>query len=160
MKTENKNVEFAYKVGELSGKVMDYLALAELSDRPAGCDGVRGAARRFLGDESQEEFVASRLRLNLWRVCGALGGWGATTDFSGSTELRMALRLDAGADADLRDRLSAAVADWICMATAREACSLILADDRRACELEDMAEVARQRVMMTLCAAETLMKAG
>lgn len=158
MGMENFRIALSYTIDELKDQVMNHLAVRELAQRPVDTAGPQG--RCFVGDEAQDEFVSSHLRLNLWRVCCALSGWNATTDFNSENELCVELSLGYALSKGNCTCLGSAVRDWICYAAACEAAIVIFGDESSGRILGEYAEMAHQRVNMMLCASQMLMRAS
>lgn len=156
MEGKNYRISFAFPCRELVENVMKHLSMRELAARHPSA--TQGLARRFTGSEREEEYVESRLHTAAWRVCSALGGWNATTDFDVTDEIGISLNVGYAAPAEQLTLLAECVRDWICCIVAHETAEAVL-DDSDATDLAEDASLAQQRVMMMLCAADTLRKA-
>ena len=148
----NYKITLTYQAEDLKEEVLDSLALHEISQT----ESKSADKLRYIGDERQDEFVDSHVRLAVWQVCASLSGWKATTDFSASKFLHLNLFLSYPFNEDKRGLLQMAVRDWIISLVKQRAVTAMTSDALLLARSEGETLAATQRVMMLLCAADTL----
>lgn len=148
-------IALTFTFDELKEQVLSRLSVREISE----C-GPQAEGRHFIGDERQEDFVDAYLRLSAWSVCAALSGWQATTDFNAEEKLTVNLTVPAHYDEAQGMNLGRTIRDWICGDVYRRALQVMASDDKETERALHEVEMARQRAMMLLCAADTLRRVG
>lgn len=161
MKNDNYRIALAFNNTELTERVMNYLGICELAERPADADTKASELkRRFTADERQQEFVESRLRLAAWHISSSLAGWRASTDFDADDEVCISIALGYPYGSSECGLLGAMMRDWICLRVAREASLALFNDLDKADRLVEQEDDVRQRVLMFLCAADVMRRAS
>lgn len=155
MDSNNYRIALSFPIAELSDRVLSLLAAHEIS-----CTSSSDDKCHYIGDERQEEFVEANVRLCAWHVCSALSGWNATTEFDSENHVAISLTPGIPSDARRNTLLGENVRDWICADVALRALRVMTADKTLVEAAEEMADVARQRTLMMLCASDMLRKVG
>lgn len=161
MEKESYRTSLVFSHGELTRRVMGYLGIRELAERPADAF-IKAASigRRFLADSHQREFIESRLRLAAWHVSSALAGWKAATEFDTDDEISISITLGYPYSPAECTLLGEMVRDWICLRVSREVSLAVFCDKDEAEALSEREDDTRQRVLMFLCAADVMRRAG
>ncbi len=152
MNPNNYKIALAFPLEEMKNHILDLLATREISTQHDA------SSTHYIGDERQDEFVDVHLRLAAWRVCAALSGWEATTEFDAADTITINLSLGTPADAARSTMLAEAVRDWICSTVAHLALQIMTGADKPESSMKDAGETAKQRVLMMLCASDMLRK--
>lgn len=155
MNMNDNKMTLCFSFEELKQKVLDTLSVAEIS-QSANFD----SSRHYIGDERQDEFVETHLRLAVWEICASLSGWNATTDFDPKETFTINLRFDNPIHGFGISLLEGTVREWICSVVLCRALKVMTDDNERISSCESMEENLKQRVLSMLCSAEMLRKVG